>query len=124
MNFGSTFSYLHPAHRTLPDPNPSTLSLQSATSSSSSTTHLLERERPNVTVTGSPPSTTNLQEDEQPSRHPKPQPKDFESAFASLSSSYGYGGQAPVLPRKQAGTRTSPRGGLFRGSWNFKGDRK
>lgn len=104
MNFGSTFSYLHPSHRTLPSPSPSTMSRQSTTGSSSSTTHLLARES-TTSVAAAPHSPSAHDDDKRPLQPAKP--KDFEAAFGALSSSYGYGGQVPTLPRKKAEASTS-----------------
>ncbi|KAF7976574.1 hypothetical protein HWV62_6251 [Athelia sp. TMB] len=95
--------------------------MQSARGSFSSTRPLLEQEKDNDSATISFSSPSCLKE-QLPQPHQKPT-KDFEAAFAALSSSYGYSGQTPALPRKETCSAVSKKTQglkLFRGS--SKGD--
>lgn len=107
-----------------PHLNPSTLSLQSTTEFCSSITPLNQSQkqkgystafgallcmcgtsgttpkplRPTNAKT-THPSSSSMPPPHAPRQHQRAE-KDFEAAFAALSSSYGYGGQIPTLPRE------------------------
>ncbi|EMD39601.1 hypothetical protein CERSUDRAFT_111913 [Gelatoporia subvermispora B] len=79
------------------NPNQSTASLSSQLTStaSDSTTNLLPKQGNQVSSSTVKPTTTTYPV---PANQP---PKNYEAAFASLSSSYGFSASAPMKPKKK-----------------------
>ncbi|KAL0960566.1 hypothetical protein HGRIS_005603 [Hohenbuehelia grisea] len=103
--YGSSGNTPVPAHSPAPGASSSTVSAQSAGTTSSAKT--------------APPSLSTIQS---ASTGPAPNaPKDFEAAFAGLAGSYGPGGSLPTLPRKKAENKPKKPSLL---SKLFKGDGK
>ena len=98
--------------------HPSTVSLQSSTTITSTTPLTSFKSDDSSTSVVKQPSMQKMEPSSVPSSSTVPlasQPKDFEAAFGKLSSSYGYGGQMPILPRKKVDKKSKPKksGSLF-----------
>src|SRR6266436_1740499 len=85
--------------------HPSTVSLLSTATVTSTTPLTSSKKDDSSTYVVKQTTTQNTESSSAPSSSAVPsaasQPKDFEAAFGKLSSSYGYGGQMPTLPRKK-----------------------
>ncbi|EGN91734.1 hypothetical protein SERLA73DRAFT_192089 [Serpula lacrymans var. lacrymans S7.3] len=86
--------------------HPSTTSLQS-TNTVSSTTPLLssqkqKQKRKQKDQSNSPKTASPAAPAPSSQPHSNPQPKDYEQAFANLTSSYGYMGGTPSLPKRRS----------------------